>query len=186
MRFGTPPRWPSVKIPDFLPFSTLPKRLRNTLFSLLFCFGLIAAWYATMGNHDLPPDTHITYEAAGAFRLDIDAEGHVRLADRHGTYSYKISQFAVRRIVRTFQQVDFFGLNIRAYDGTSAACQLTLTEGHQKSAIRHNCETQVVELRKPVQALDQVTRFRRVLKDDKAVMSDYGVKFTRDTQSLSQ
>lgn len=151
--------------------------MRNTLFSLLFCFGLIAAYYATTGNKPLPSDTHITYESAGAFRLDIDADGHVRLTDQRGVYSYKISKFAVRRVLRAFHQVDFFRRDIQAYGGARANCQLTLTEDHQKAVIRHNCETQAMELQKLIQALEQVTRYQNVLKDDKAVIRDYSVKF---------
>ncbi len=156
----------------------LPKRLRNTLFSLLFCFGLIVAWTATTGNQPIPTDTHITYEATNLFRLDIDAEGHVRLQDRRGLYSYKISKFAVRRILRIFHEVNFLGRDVMAYDGAHANCYLALTENHQKTALRHDCETQAMELQKPVRALNQVTRYRSILKNDKTVIMDYDVKFT--------
>lgn len=172
-----PPRWPSVKIPETFGIKPLPKRLRNTLFSLLFCFGLIVAYYATTGNQPIPSDTHITYESASAFRLDIDADGQVRLANRRGTYSYKVSKFAVRRILRSFHQMNFFERDIMAYGDAGSSCVLTLTEGHQKAAIRHNCETQAMELRKPIQTLYQVTRYQNVLKDDKAIIRDYDVKF---------
>ncbi|HTN39892.1 MAG TPA: hypothetical protein VLZ84_01995, partial [Asticcacaulis sp.] len=153
--------------------------LRNTLFSLLFCFGLIVAYYATTGNQPLPPDTYITYESVGVFRLDIDTNGHVRLADQQGIYSYKISKFAVRRILRTFRQVDFLGRDILAYGDVHTNCILTLTENHQKAAIRHDCETRAMELLKPAQTLNQVTRFRSILKGDKAAMRDYNVKSDR-------
>ena len=185
-----PPRWPNVKIPETSGVKPLPqrrnKRLRNTLFSLLFCFGLIVAYYATTGNQPLSSDSHITYEAVGVFKLDIDTSGHVRLEDQQGIYSYKISKFAVRRILRTFHQVDFLGRNILTYGGVHADCILTLTENHQKTAIHHDCETQAMELLKPVQTLNQVTRFRSLLKGDKAVMRDYNVKSDRTATLLSQ
>jgi hypothetical protein len=167
-----------VKIPETFSIKPLPKRLRNTLFSLLFCFGLIVAYYATTGNQPLPPDTHITYESTGVFRLDIDANGHVRLTDQRGLYTYKISKFAVRRTLRTFHQVDFFGRDILAYGGTPATCQLTLIKDHQKAAIRYDCKTQAMELRKPVETLNQVTRYQNILKNDKTVIRDYGVIFS--------
>ena len=164
-----------MKIPETFGVKPLPKRLRNMVLSLLFCCGLIVAYYATTGNQQIPPDTHISYEARGAFRLDIDADGQVRLSDQQGIYSYKISKSAVRRVLRTFHQVNFFGLNIVAYGDARATCQLMLTADHQKAVIRHDCKTQAMELRKPIQALDQATRYQDVLKGDKAVIRDYGV-----------
>lgn len=150
----------------------LPKRLRNTLMSTLFCAGLIIAYHATTQNQPLPPDTQISYEAPGKVRLDIDAEGHVILSDMTRIYRYKISKFAVKRILRSFQQARFFDRRIMDYSG---ACQLTLNADHQKMAIRHDCVTTAPELRKPLEALDITTRYHRVLSGDKTTLRDYAV-----------
>lgn len=163
---------PSAKPCDVLKVKPLPKRLRNTLMSALFCAGLIIAYHATTQNQPLPPDAHITYEAPGSVRLDVDAEGHVVLSDMTRIYRYKISKFAVKRILRAFQQAHFFDRRITDYSG---ACQLTLNADQQKMAIRHDCMTTAPELSKPVEALDIITRFRRILAGDQNTLRDYAV-----------
>ena len=167
--------WPSTtsaKFRDVLKIKPLPKRLRNTLMSTLFCAGLIIAYHATTQNQPLPPDAHITYEASGRVRLDVDAEGRVVVSDRTRIYRYKISKFAVKRTLRAFQQVRFFDRHITSYSGD---CELTLNADHQKMAIRHDCATTATELTKPLEALDITTRFHRVLAGDKNTLRDYGV-----------
>ncbi|ESQ94243.1 hypothetical protein ABENE_01665 [Asticcacaulis benevestitus DSM 16100 = ATCC BAA-896] len=171
-----PPSTPSAKPSDVLKIKPLPKRLRNTLMSTLFCAGLIMAYHATTQNQPLPADAHISYEAPGSVRLDVDAEGHVVLSDMTRVYRYKISKFAVKRILRAFQQARFFERRITDYRGD---CQLTLNADHQKVAIRHDCATTAPELSKPVEALDITTRFRRVLAGDKNTLRDYAVKVAR-------
>jgi hypothetical protein len=168
-----PPSTPSAKPSDVLKIKPLPKRLRNTLMSTLFCAGLIIAYHATTQNQPLPTDAHITYEAPGKVRLDIDAGGQVVIRDKTRIYHYKISKFAVKRILRAFQQARFFDRRITDYSGD---CQLSLNADHQKMAIRHDCATTAPELIKPVEALDITTRFRRVLADDKNTLRDYGVR----------
>ena len=165
------PSAPSAKFRDVLKIKPLPKRLRNTLMSTLFCAGLIIAYHATTQNQPLPADARITYEAPDV-RLDVDAEGHVVLSDMTRIYRYKISKFAVKRILRAFQQAHFFDRRITDYSG---ACQLTLTADHQKMAIRHDCMTTAPELTKPLEALDITARFRRVLAGDKNTLRDYAV-----------
>ncbi|ESQ82976.1 hypothetical protein AEAC466_15840 [Asticcacaulis sp. AC466] len=160
---------------EFRLMPPMSKRLRNSLMSIMVCAGLMIAYhYYTAQSQGLPDDTHITYEMRGRFRLDVDSSGHVRLlADK--VYSYKISTFAVRRILRVFHRARFFERNVTAYGAVSADCTLTLVENHQKSSIRHACDTQSPELTKPIEALDQMTRFRRVLKGDKSVLRDYAI-----------
>jgi hypothetical protein len=174
-----------VKIPENLGGKPLPKRLRNTLLSVLFCGGLFVAYYQFSDKTPVPPDTHITYTRQGAFRVDIGADGQVTLSDRTHIYRYRISQFALRRALRAFQRADFFGRNILAYGNSDSPCTLTLSENHQKAAIWHDCETQASELSGPVQALETVTRFHRVLKGDKTILSDYRVSVLPQI-SLSQ
>lgn len=174
-----PQSWPSVKIPESFggkpPIRQVRKRLRNTLMSVLFCGGLFVAYYQLTGRTPIPPDTHITYEQKDRFRLDIDASGQVILADQTGTCHYQISQFALRRILRTFDRVKWFERNIRAYGYARSQCLLSLTEGHRKAAIRHDCETQSSEILMPVQSLEVTTRFRKVLQGDKETLRDYKV-----------
>jgi len=150
--------------------------------SVLFCGGLFVAYYQLTGRTPIPPDTHITYEQKDRFRLDIDASGQVILADQTGTCHYQISQFALRRILRTFDRVKWFERNIRAYGDARSQCLLSLTEGHRKAAIRHNCETQAHEILTPVQSLEVTTRFRKVLQADKPTLRDY--KVTRSATRL--
>jgi len=164
-----------VKIPENFGGKPLPKRLRNTLLSVLFCGGLFVAYYQTADKTPIPADTRISYEHQGQFRLDISADGQVVLSDPAHIYRYRISSFSVRRILRAFRRADFFGRNILAYGNARSQCMLTLTEDHQKAAIRHDCETQASELRSPVQALEIATRFDRVLKRNTATLSDYKV-----------
>ncbi len=170
-----PPSWPSVKIPETFGGKPLPKRLRNTLLSVLFCGGLFVAWYQLAGQTPIPPDTYITYAQRDRFRLDIDASGLVILADQTGTHHYQISQFALRRILRTFHRVEWFDRNILAYGKARSPCELSLTEDHRKAAIRHDCETQASEILMPVQSLEATTRFRKVLEGDKPTLRDYKV-----------
>ncbi|MGN6365257.1 hypothetical protein [Asticcacaulis taihuensis] len=168
-----------MKIPESFggkpPIRQVRKRLRNTLMSVLFCGGLFVAYYQLTGRTPIPPDTHITYEQKDRFRLDIDASGQVILADQTGTCHYQISQFALRRILRTFDRVKWFERNIRAYGYARSQCLLSLTEGHRKAAIRHDCETQSSEILMPVQSLEVTTRFRKVLQGDKETLRDYKV-----------
>lgn len=173
MRCGMPPSAPSAKL---LRIKPLPKRLRNTLMSTLFCAGLIIAYHATTQNQPLPVDAHIAYEAPGDVRLDVDAEGHVVVSDMTRIYRYKISKFAVKRTLRAFQQARFFDRRITDYSGD---CQLTLNADHQKMAIRHDCATTAPELTKPLEALDITTRFHRVLAGDKNTLRDYDVAVER-------
>jgi hypothetical protein len=174
-----PQSWPSVKIAETFggkpPIRQVRKRLRNTLMSVLFCGGLFVAYYQLGGRTPIPPDTHITYEQKDRFRLDIEATGRVSLADKTGSYHYQISQFALRRILRTFHRVEWLDRNIPAYGDARSQCELSLTEGHRKAAIRHDCETQASEILMPVQALEVTTRFRKVLQRDKATLRDYKV-----------
>ncbi|MDV6329371.1 hypothetical protein [Asticcacaulis sp. 201] len=164
---------------EFRLMPPMSKRLRNSLMSILVCAGLMVAYYYyTTQSQGLADDTHITYEMRGHFRLDVDGAGNVRLqADK--VYTYKISTFAVRRILRVFHRARFFERNVTAYGAVNASCALTLVENHQKTSIRHECETQSPELTKPIEALDQMTRFRRVLQGDKSVMRNYAI--THDT-----
>ena len=178
-----PPSWLSVKIPESFGGKPLPKRLRNTLLSVLFCGGLFVAYYQLAGRTPIPPDTHITYEQKDQFRLDIDASGQVILADQTGSYHYQISQFTLRRILRTFDRVEWFERNIRAYGDARSQCLLSLTEGHRKAAIRHDCETQ--EILMPLQSLEVTTRFRKVLQGDEVTLRDYKVTHSAD-QLLSK
>lgn len=177
-----PPSWPSVKIPETFGEKPRPKRLRNTLLSVLFCGGLFVAYYQLAGQTPIPPDTHITYAQRDRFRLDIDASGQVILADQTGTDHYQISQFALRRILRTFHRVEWFDRNILAYGDARSQCLLSLTEGRRKAAIQHNCETQASEILVPVQSLEVTTRFRKVLEGDKPTLRDY--KVTRGAGQL--
>ena len=123
----------------------------------------------------IPPDTHITYEQQDRFRLDIDASGQVSLLGKNGTYYYKISQFALRRILRAFHRVEWFDRNILTYGDARSQCVLSLTEGYRKAAIRYNCETQVSEILMPVQSLELTARFRKVLQGDEPTLRDYKV-----------
>ncbi|CAM3185970.1 hypothetical protein ASTA108788_05860 [Asticcacaulis taihuensis] len=181
-----PQSWPSVKIPESFggkpPIRQVRKRLRNTLMSVLFCGGLFVAYYQLTGRTPIPPDTHITYEQKDRFRLDIDASGQVILADQTGTCHYQISQFALRRSLRAFHRVEWFDRNILAYGNARSQCLLSLTEGHRKAAIQHDCETQASEIFAPVQSLEVTTRFREVLQGDEVTLRDY--KVTRGADQL--
>ncbi|MGN6210683.1 hypothetical protein [Asticcacaulis sp.] len=168
-----------MKIPETFGGNPLPRRLRNTLLSVLFCGGLFVAWYQVASQTPIPPDTHVTYQQQDRFRLDIDASGQVILADQTGVYRYKISSLALRRILRTFHRVQWFDRNILAYGDARSQCVLSLTEGYRKAAIRYNCETQASEILMPVQSLEITTRFRRVLQGDKPTLRDF--KVTGDT-----
>ncbi|MCR6661069.1 MAG: hypothetical protein NVV72_17730 [Asticcacaulis sp.] len=164
-----------MKIPENFGGKPIPKRLRNTLLSVLFCGGLFVAYYQLADQTPIPPDTHITYEQQDRFRLDIEADGHISLSDKAGTYHYKISQFALRRILRAFHRVEWFDRNILTYGDARSQCVLSLTEGYRKAAIRYNCETQASEILMPVQSLELTTRFRKVLQRDEPTLRDYKV-----------
>ncbi|MFT4077657.1 MAG: hypothetical protein QM647_19180 [Asticcacaulis sp.] len=153
----------------------LPKRLRNTLLSVLFCGGLFVAYYQLTDQTPIPPDTHITYARQDHFRLDIDAKGQISLTDKSGIYHYKISAFALRRILRAFHRSQWFDRDILAYGNARSQCLLGLTEDHHKAVIQHDCETQVSEITVPLQSLDVSTRFRKVLSGDKTALRDYSV-----------
>jgi len=164
-----------VKTPDLksdFKIRPLPKRLRATLLSVLLCVGLTVAWYISTLNEPVPPDAHITYEMTGGFRVDLSADGHVRVSDPERIYTYSVSKFAVRRVLRSFHQAHFMERDVLAYAG---ACQLTLSENHQKIALRHACDSQAPELRQPIAALETVTRFHAVLKADPIILRDYAV-----------
>lgn len=173
---------PSVKIPDTIGGKPLPKQLRNTLLSVLFCGGLFVAYYQLADMTPIPPDTHITFEQKDRFRLDIDAGGQITLLDRSGVYRYRISSFAVRRILLAFHRVDWFA---RPVGNAASPCLLSLTEDHRKLAIRHDCETQSSMISSPIQSLEAATRFHKVLSGDKATLQDYSVSHSVDL-SLSK
>ena len=170
-----PPSWPSVKTPETFSGNPLSKQLRNTLLSVLFCGGLLVAYYQLADQTPIPPDTHITYAQTDRFRLDIDATGQVSLSDNTGAYHYQISQLALRRILRAFHRAKWFDRNILAYGGIRSKCLLSLTESHRKLALRHDCETQASKTESPVQSLESATQFRKVLQGHKQAIRDYRV-----------
>jgi hypothetical protein len=156
-----------------------PKRLRNTLVSVLICAGLMAAYYVSLGQAPIPPDTRIVYEALDcggpcpAFRLEIDDDGAVSLRDASHVWRYRISQFALRRILRAFDQAQFLNRDINAdLPRHPPVCTLSLRQNHQMLAIRHGCGSQAPELSGPRAALEQATRFRNLLAGDRTAARD--------------
>ena len=160
-----------------------PKRLRNTLISVLICAGLMAAYYVSLGQAPIPPDTRIVYEAldcggpCSVFRLEVDAAGAVSLRDASHIRRYRISPFAMRRILRAFDRTQFLSRDVNAYlPPRPPVCDLSLRENHRLLALRHGCGAEALELAGPVAALEQATQFRRILAGDAAVARDYHVQ----------
>lgn len=156
-----------------------PKRLRNTLVSVLICAGLIAAYYVSLGQTPIPPDTRIVYEgldcggACPVFRLEISADGAVSLRDASHIWRYRISQFALRRILRAFDQAQFMNRDVNAdLPRHPPVCDLSLREDHRLLALRHGCGAQAPELAAPVAALEQATQFRKLMAGDRATARD--------------
>ncbi|MDI7774506.1 DUF6438 domain-containing protein [Asticcacaulis sp. EMRT-3] len=163
-----------------------PKRLRNTLVSLLICAGLMAAWYVSLSGQVIAPDTRIVYEAqdcGGAcpvFRLEITADGSVSLSDATQVYTYRISAFALRRILRAFDRTQFLTRDINAYlPSRPPVCDLALSEDHRKISLRHACGADAPELADPVRELEAATRFRAVLAGHPSVLRELHVVVTR-------
>ncbi|HWU49175.1 MAG TPA: hypothetical protein VN042_04820 [Asticcacaulis sp.] len=160
-----------------------PKRLRNTLVSVLICAGLMAAYYVSLGQAPIPPDTRIIYEALDcggpcpAFRLEISADGAVSLRDASHIWRYRMSQFALRRILRAFDQTQFLSRDVNAdLPRHPPVCDLSLRENHRFLALRHGCGAQAPEMAAPVAALEQVTQFRKILAGDAGVMRAYHIE----------
>lgn len=159
----------------------IDNRLRNVLLSMLACIALMVAYYMAIGQDKIPPDTRILYQGClgapcHAFRLTLDGMGAVSLSDSAGARTYKVSAFAVRRVLRTFKRQGFLDRDITAYSaGNGPACLLSLQAAHRKTALTHLCETPAPEITKPVAALEEATRFREILAGDRRVAHDPGV-----------
>ncbi len=160
----------------------IDNRFRSVLISIGACMALIVAYYMAVGQEKIPSDTQIVYQGCigapcRAFRLEIAHDGAVRLLDDTGASSYKISTFALRRVLRVFNRQHFLDRNVMAYDaGSGAACELSLQMDHRLTALTHACDTQAPEIAQPVEALEQVTRFREVAAGDAVVRHDLGVQ----------
>lgn len=163
-----------------------PKRLRNTLISVLICAGLMIAYYISIGQTPIAPNTRIVYEAQDCggscqvFRLEINADGAVVLTDPHHVWRYKIAKFALRRMLRAFDRVQFLTRNVNGYlPRHPPVCVLSLAENHIMLALRHACGAATSELAVPVDAIEQATQFRTILQGKADVLRRYYVSRDR-------
>jgi len=163
-----------------------PKRLRNTFISVLICAGLMAAYYISLGSTPIPADTEIGYDigvhvmSQADVRLRVAADGSVSLQDARHVWRYRISQFALRRILHAFDRTNFLDQDVGAYSPLhTPACDLSLAKNHRKLALRYDCNTQKAELATPLAAIEQATRFKDILAGDRRVIQDYRVQITR-------
>jgi hypothetical protein len=157
-----------------------PKRLRNTLVSLLICAGLIVAYYLSLGSTPLPSDLRIAYQAHAcggpcpAFRIEIDASGDVVLQNETYAWRYRISQFALRRLLRAYDQAHFLTRDISAYSANKPpVCDLSLRDDHRFLSLRHTCGTDRPEIAGPVTAIETVTQFQEILAGNAAAARDH-------------
>ncbi|MBW8881131.1 MAG: hypothetical protein JF615_06815 [Asticcacaulis sp.] len=147
------------------------KRHRNMLASVAVCGGLLAAYYLAVGQARIPPDTHIVLEhrdCAGdcpAWQVDILADGTTWYQGRgqpglNGIYSYKLSKFALRRVLRVFARAHYFDQAANGYAVTAGGpiCTLTLTSQRQKMSIRHACSERAAAIAKPGAAVVGATQ----------------------------
>ncbi len=157
-------------------------RFRSVLFSIGVCLALIMAYYMAVGQAHIPPDTEIVYQGCAgtpchAFRLQVDHDGAVSLMTDSGSYRYRISAFALRRTLRVFNRQRFLDRDVMSYSANGgAACELSLRLDHRLTALTHACSTQAPEIARPVEALEQATRFREVAAGDAEVRRDLGIQ----------
>ncbi len=141
------------------------KRHLNMLASIAVCAGLMIAYYLSVGQGRISPDTHITFEhhdcatGCSSWQVDILADGTTwyqarSVAGLNGIFRYKLSKFALRRVLRVFSRARFFDLSPTGYPaGSGPVCTLTLTSDHQKMALRHPCGITSPEIAGPVTAV---------------------------------
>ena len=160
----------------------IDNRLRSVLLSVGACLALLAAYYMAIDHEPIPPQTEIVYQAClgvpcRPFRLKLDGDGAVTLGGGEAVYSYRVSTFAVRRVLRVFRRQAFLDRDVMAYGAAGGpACVLGLSENHRKTALTHVCGTRAPEIVKPLEALEQATRFRDIIAQNPAVMRDLQVR----------
>ena len=160
----------------------IDNRLRSVLFSMGVCIALMAAYYISVGQDNIPPDTEITYQGCvatpcHAIRLKVVADGSVSLSNGTGAYRYHISTFALRRVLRVFKRQRFLDRDVAAYNAAgSEACVLGLHLDHRLTALTHACATQAPEIAKPLAALETATRFREIAAGDPTIIHDLSVE----------
>lgn len=160
-----------------LPKSGRSKRHMNMIASVALCAGLMIAFYLSVGQGHIDTDTHITLErhdcafGCPAYQVDVLANGATVYQGRsvtglNGIYRYKLSKFAVRRMLRVFDRARFFDLKVNGYavDPAKPVCTLTLTSGRQKMSVRHSCNETALEIAKPISAVELATRVADIAK----------------------
>ncbi len=160
-------------------------RLRSVLLGVGACMGLMAAYYMAVGRDPIPPDTRIVFQGCiatpcRAVHLEIGHDGATTLMGDSGVYRYKISDFALRHVLRVFHRQAFLDRDVAAYDaGGRQACMLDLEMAHRKAAPIYACDAPPPEIAGPMIALEQAARFREVAAGDAAALRDLKVEHTR-------
>ncbi len=168
-----------------VPNMTRNNRLINTLVSVGLCVGLIFAYNLITANEALPSNTFIRYETKGCgascpiYRIDVFADGTVIWRGVSGvaitgTYRYRISNFALRRMLRVFKRADVFNLKAAGYgphNSKSGICTLTLQSGSQKISVPQACDATIAQTLKPISALDRAVHFQALISGDPAVVA---------------
>lgn len=160
------------------------KRLLNMLASVAVCAGLLIAYYFATGQETIPPDTHLSFEHGSCqspcltYRVDLMADGTVFYQDRRisgaaQSVRYHIPKASVRRVLRAFKRARFFDTDVDSYGAgpKGPKCYLTLTAGHMKTSVLDQCDVDRPEFASPMQALDQATRYRAFIDQDKAAIA---------------
>ena len=140
--------------------------LRNALLSLGLCAGLIVAYYVAVDRTPIPVDTRISFQQSGCggtcaiARIIITADGATTIQTLGGTRSAVMSKIKLRRLLLTFTHAGFLDKSVDAYSaaGAQQVCQLGLTEGHRKTALRYDCA------HPPTDIAPLVTELRQAIK----------------------